>query len=52
MAGEFAARLCNELLKGDACISEPALKRACAQAVFLGDILQTYTHQRVSGRLQ
>jgi hypothetical protein len=40
MAGKFAARLFNELLKGDACVGKPTLKRACAQAEFLSDISQ------------
>ena len=43
MTGKFAARLFNELLKGDACVSQPTLKRACAQAEFLSDILQRRT---------
>src|SRR6185369_179369 len=43
MVGKFAARVFNELLKGDACIGEPTLKRACAQAEFLSDILQRRT---------
>src|SRR6266542_1962285 len=40
MAGKFAARVFNELLKGDACVSKPTLKGACAHAEFLSDILQ------------
>src|SRR2546426_6878740 len=43
MTGEFAARIFNELLKGDACISQPTLKRACAHAEFLSDISQRRT---------
>src|SRR5580765_7808067 len=40
MVGEFAARLFNELLKGNACVSQATLERACAQAEFLSDISQ------------
>ena len=40
MAGKFAARIFNNLLKSEASVRKPALKRACAQAEFLGDILQ------------
>jgi hypothetical protein len=41
--GKFAPRIFNELLKGDACVSKATLKRACAQAEFLGDVLQRRT---------
>ena len=40
MPGQFAACILNELLKGEARVSKPTLKRACAQAKFFGDILQ------------
>src|SRR6266511_67546 len=40
MARKFEARIFNELLKGDACISEPTLKRACAHTEFLSNISQ------------
>ena len=43
MTGKFAARIFNELLKGDACVSKPTLQRACAHAEFLSDILQRRT---------
>src|SRR5882672_416422 len=34
MTGKFAARIFNKLLKGDACVSKPTLKRPCARAKF------------------
>src|SRR5437867_13427137 len=43
MTGKFAARIFNELLKGDPCASEPTLQGACAHAEFLSDILQRRT---------
>jgi len=43
MMGKFAARLFNDLLKGDACIGKAALQRADTQAKFLSDILQRRT---------
>ena len=43
MAGKFTARIFNELLKGDACVGEPTLKRARAHAEFLSDTLQRRT---------
>jgi hypothetical protein len=43
MGGQFAARLFNELLKGEARVGKPSLKRACAHAQLLSDILQRRT---------
>src|SRR6185436_6776884 len=40
MVGEFAARLFDELLKGNARVSQATLERACTQAEFLSDISQ------------
>ena len=46
MMGEFAARLFNDLLKGDACIGKSALQRARSHAKFSPDILQRRTLPR------
>ena len=40
MAGKFAAGIFNELLKGEARVGKPTLKRASAQAKFFRDIFQ------------
>ena len=40
ITGKFAAGLLNELLKGEARVREPALKRAGAKSQFPGDILE------------
>src|SRR6266576_383208 len=42
MTGKFAPRVFNELLKGDPCVSKSTLKRACAHAEFMSDILQRW----------
>jgi hypothetical protein len=46
MPGKFAPRVFNELLKGDAGVSKPMLKRARVRGEFLSDFLQSWTLPR------